>query len=197
MWLNSLIVHLMFNYKQCHFNILIFSFLFHGCNCKWWYVFNGNIGMCDLQTEAWFLHTVLQVFHSLSCNVRIKGRLSHGGKIPHSVMHVYVMFFPIYSDCPSKYMKKKCPISIIHEGAAFLWRLCLDVSIDQQNYCIDWFVVNRATLYGLSSDARHIWIKHGLRFLYWRNKTCQITLSIGCLHIYRSIVELVILIFLI
>lgn len=137
MWLNSLIVRVMFNYKQCHFNILNFSFLFHGCNRKWWYLFNGNIGMCDLQAEAWFLHTVLQVFHSLSCNVRLKGRLSHGGKILHSVMHVYVMFFTIYSECPSKYMKKKRPTSIIYEGAAFLWRLCLDFSIDQQNYCID------------------------------------------------------------
>lgn len=158
MWLNSLIVHVMFNYKQCFFNILHFGFLFHGCNRKWWYVFNGNIGMCDLQAEAWFLHTVLQVFHSLSCNVRIKGRLSHGGKILHSVMHFvcHVLHY-LLREFPSKYMKKKMPDQYnLWRCRAFLWRLCLDFSIDQHNCCIDWFVVRRVTLYCLSSDALFI-----------------------------------------
>lgn len=68
--------------------------------------------MRDLQPEAWFLHKVLQVFHSLSCNVRIKGRLSHGGKILKSAVHVNGIFFTTYSQSVHQIIIKKKGISV-------------------------------------------------------------------------------------
>jgi uncharacterized membrane protein len=74
--------------------------------------------MCNMQAGSWGLHPVLQLLYLLSCNVCVKSRISHGGRLLFVVaimiilLCLHIHFF--ISTCTIfLYEKQKCILSAI------------------------------------------------------------------------------------